>query len=212
MSMESRSNSKQVSDHEEFMKKLVVAARAQKEAGSRKFNFPEAYIIGRLAAASKRTEYVVEFYKMAMDFRPAQRTQLTAQLIQYLTEQEETLLVAEILEEAMKSPGNPRLKAAYGQMLAQTLMTITYDQEEAGDRKEALKTITRAQDAMPGNPLLTYRRAWLEWRNGHPEAAITIFESLIEEKNFREFEKRLATPQSSQAMPLSPFRDSCRAG
>ena len=180
---------KQVSDNDEFMKKLVVAARAQKEAGSRKFNFPEAYIIGRLAAASKRNEYVVEFYNMAMSFRPNQRNQLTAQLIQYLREQEDNLLLAETLEKAMKSPGNPQLKAAYTQLLAQALMSLTYDQEEAGDRKEALKTITRAQETVPGNPLLTYRRGWLEWRNGHPDAAVTIFQSLIAEQDFRKLEK-----------------------
>ena len=176
---------KQVSDDEEFMKKLVEAARELKNAGSRKFNFPEAYIIGRLSAASKRTEFVVEFYKMAMDFRPIQRPRLTGELAQYLTEQEEHLLAADLLEEAMNAPGNPQLKAAYRQLLAQSLMSISYDQEEIGERKKALATIVRAQDALPDNPLLTYRRGWLEWRNQNTQTAIDIFQGLIDKVDFR---------------------------
>jgi len=74
-------------------------------------------------------------------------------------------------------------------MLAQTLMSLSYDQEEAGDRPKALKTITRAQEVIPDNPLLTYRRGWLEWRTGDPDSAVKIFQSLIEKQDFREMEK-----------------------
>ncbi|MBD3673684.1 MAG: tetratricopeptide repeat protein [Planctomycetaceae bacterium] len=176
---------KQVSDDDEFMKKLVAAAHELKAADSRKFGYPEAYIIGRLAAASKRTEYVVEFYKLAMEFRPIQRPKLTGELTQYLTEQEEHLLAADLLEEAMNAPGNPQLKAAYRQLLAQSLMSISYDQEQAGEREKALATIQRAQEALPDNPLLTYRRGWLEWRNEHTQTAIDIFQGLIDKVDFR---------------------------
>lgn len=176
---------KQVSDDEEFMKKLVAAARELKEAGSRKFNFPEAYIIGRLSAASKRTEYVVEFYQMAMDFRPVQRPRLTGELAQYLTEQEEHLLAADLLEEAMNAPGNPQLKAAYQQLMIKSLLSLSYDLEEAGKKEKALATIIRAQDVIQDNPLLTYRRGWLEWRNQNTQTAIDTFQGLIDKVDFR---------------------------
>ena len=169
---------KQVSEDKEFMDKLVTAGLALHESGSRKFNYPEAWLLGRLAAAAKRTDDVVQFYQLAMEYRRSQTPQLSAQLADYLMQQKEFVKAEEIMEEALKNPSSTELRAAYGQILAQILMNLSYELEEAGKRGVALQKIVRANELLPNNPLLTYRLAWLEYRNDHLAKAIEIYESL----------------------------------
>jgi tetratricopeptide (TPR) repeat protein len=179
---------KQVSEDTEFMDKLVVAAREQKEAGSRKFNFPEAYIIGRLSAASKRTDYVVEFYKMAMEFRPTQRPQLTGELAQYLMDEEEHERTVALMEEALKLPGQNRFRSIYTRILLQALWDLSYDLEEAGAPQAALEKIRRAEE-LSNEKRFVYRRGLLEYRMDHIETAISILSSLIEGVDYASLDK-----------------------
>lgn len=175
---------KQVSDDTEFMDKLVVAAREQKAAGSRKFNFPEAYIIGRLSAASKRTDYVEEFYLMAMEFRPTQRPRLTGELSEYLLQQEEYARTEKLMDSALKQPEAARFRAIYSQLLTEALWRLSYDLEEAGDRETALAKIKKAEQVVPDDRRFRFRRGWLEYRTDHTETAISIFRDLIENVNY----------------------------
>lgn len=169
---------KQVSEDKEFMDDLVKAGLALHESGSRKFNYPEAWILGRLAASAKRTDDVMKFYQLAMEYRRSQTPQLSAQLADYLIQQKEFAKAETLIEKALENPSSTELKAAYGQILAQILMNLSYELEEAGKREEALQKIVRANEVLPNNPLLSYRLAWLEYRNDRLDRAVEIYESL----------------------------------
>lgn len=170
---------KQVSNDKEFMDELVKAGLAMHESGSRKFNYPEAWILGRLAAAAKRTDDVIQFFQLAMEYRRSQTPQLSAQLADYLIQQKEFVKAESLIEKALENPSSTELKAAYGQILAQILMNLSYELEEAGKREEALQKMVRANEVLPNNTFLTYRLAWLEYRNDHLDRAVEIYESLI---------------------------------
>lgn len=170
---------KQVSEDAEFLTAVNEEARKLKDTDSKKFGFAEAYILGRLNAAAKRTPDVIDFYKMTIAFRPNQGPTRYLELAQYLNEQKAYAEIETIMEEALSSPANAAIRRQYSMILAQALLSLSFDLEQEGKAKVALVKATRANEVFPENPIVLFRLGWLQWRNKDPKSSIATFEGII---------------------------------
>ncbi len=171
---------KLVSSDADFLAAINAEARKLKESGSKKFDFPEAYVLGRLSAAAKQTPTAIEFYRLSMEFRPAQKQQLYLELGQYLLENDAFAELEALMEEALSTPTNAALRLRYSQTLAQALIQHSFDLDKEGQSDAALVKVDRANELLPDNPIVMFRKGWLLYRVERWQDSIDALQSIID--------------------------------
>ncbi len=153
---------------------LTKYAKTLEEGDEPKLEFIQAYLLGKLASESDRTDDAVHFYKYAISMRNDPPAMLYTELSSHLIDSQNYAQAQEVLQEAVAhtSTGMQREKWRF-------LYLLSYAQAFQGETAEAIETIRAAQKLQPSVPEMFYQEAWIVYHARRWDEALALFEQLV---------------------------------
>jgi tetratricopeptide (TPR) repeat protein len=156
---------------------LIAAARKMKASEKTKIDFFTAYLVGRLAAKTQRTDAAIEFYNMAMQDRREAAPRLADEIAKHLVLMKRYSQAAEILKKVLAEPLFP--SGNEGDLVrVELLALLSRAQELAGKTQDSLSSIREAQK-LDNDEELLYWEAWVYSHSHQWPEAIRRYGDLI---------------------------------
>ncbi|MCA8998028.1 MAG: tetratricopeptide repeat protein [Planctomycetaceae bacterium] len=153
---------------------IIEEARELAKGDEPKIEFFQAYVIGKLAVESERTEFAKEFYRLAISMRNDPPALLYSELASHLVDAEEFQEAITVLTEALEHPSGQLQREHW-----RFLFLLSYAQEFAGNTEEAITTIHQAQGLQPSISRLFYQEAWIVYHARKWKEALRLFEDVV---------------------------------
>jgi tetratricopeptide (TPR) repeat protein len=158
----------------EALDSMMQAGRDMEEAEPAEIDLPQAYMLGKVAVESKRTEDVVHFYKLTISMLNNPTLDVYRELGEYLIDQKQYTQSAEVFREAADHPAFAEARWIF-------LYFLTYPLEFDGKTDEALAVIAEARGSQPDNPQLHFQEAWIHYHAQQWDKAEALFKEVIDQ-------------------------------
>lgn len=134
----------EIKEHPKLLDALASAARAKIDGDKQTLEFFPAYVFGRLMIDAKRADDAAAFYRYALKTRTDPPIQLYVELGDFLEDEEQYKIAAEVYAEAIESAAEqgPELRA-------ELLYRLSNTQVQQGLSDEAFASIREAQSLAP---------------------------------------------------------------
>jgi tetratricopeptide (TPR) repeat protein len=167
---------------------VIAAGRKLKSADKSKLDFLTAYLVGRLAAKSQKTDAAVEFYQFAMQERRDAQPRLADELGKFLVLMKRYKQAAVMLKKTLAEPMFP--SGNEGDLIRVELLGLmSRALELAGQTQESLAAIREAQK-LDNAEELVYWEAWVYSHSHQWDEAIRRYGDLIKRSKDKEFIRR----------------------
>lgn len=153
---------------------LMELGRERQSRNDPPLQYPQAYLLGKLAIEAKRTDDVVNFYELAITMLNQPTLELFTDPGEYLIDEKQYDRAVDIFDQGAE---HPAMRA--GRWIL--LYFKSYALEFGGRTEEALAAIGEAQRSQPDNPQLRFQEAWIHYHARDWENAERKFKQLIED-------------------------------
>ena len=151
---------------------VMAAGREMESASPPQIDLPQAYMLGKVAVQSKRTDDVQHFYRLTISMLNNPTLDVYRELGEYLIDQKLYEESAEVFREAAEHP-------AFAQARWIFLYFLSYPLEFDGKTAEALAVIAEARGSQPENPQLHFQEAWIHYHAQNWDRAEALFKEVI---------------------------------
>jgi tetratricopeptide (TPR) repeat protein len=153
---------------------LIAAGAELKQGDDPKTAFPQAYILGKLAVETDRTDDALTYYKLAISMLDSPSFELYRELGEHLLEAKRYPEAAQLFREAADNP-SPRLEPIRWLFL----YFLTYALEYDGKTDQALEAIAEARASQPDNARLHFQEGWIYYHAERWDKAVEVFEQVM---------------------------------
>ena len=163
---------KAISKDEKLLDSLIAVGRELAKAEKPKLDFAGSLLLAKLAAAAKKIDAAVEFYRFALKARRDRAAVIYSELGLLLMREDKYVEAAKVYREACDEP-------ALAQSRPNNLFLLSQAHELSGKTKLALEAIVEARKIVPEHPLLHYQEGWIYYHSQQWDKAIKQFERVI---------------------------------
>ena len=161
-----------LSEDSDALDAMMQAGRDMESASPPEIDLPQAYMLGKVAVQSERTDDVKHFYRLTISMLNNPTLDVYRELGEYLIDQKLYEESAEVFREAADHP-------AFAQARWIFLYFLTYPLEFDGKTDEALAVIAEARGSEPDNPQLHFQEAWIHYHAQNWDRAEALFKEVI---------------------------------
>ena len=163
---------KSISEDEKLMDAIISTGTKLSAPDVGKLEFLQSYLLARICMEAKRFEAVVQFYGVAIKQRREQAGSFYNELGEYLFQQNQYKLVAEVYQDAVDTPTLVRQKHIFLYFMARAL-------EMTGKTDDALKANAEARELRPEIAGFHFQHGWIYYHAHKFDKAIELFEAFI---------------------------------
>ena len=161
-----------ISANESLTASLVAAGRARLDGDGPKLDFPQSFLLAKMAAGAEKTDDAIAFFRHALTLRRDRAALVYEEMGRHL-------IAVERYDEAIATLKDAAGDASLSEVKPSILFLLSQAQEGAGDVDGALKSIGEARDLMPDNPLLHFQQALINYQSKRYDEAIKQFQEII---------------------------------